>query len=248
VVRPGRIAIVSDVHGSLTALDAVIGEIDRQAPDLVVHGGDLVVMGPQPAAVADRIRDLGWAGVVGNTDELLWRPDARAAQMTRAPKLKRLLELLFDAYRPHTCELLGEDRIGWLRELPAELEVDGLRLLHASPGDLWRAPPPDATSDELERLYGAPERELVGYGHIHRPYVRRVGTLTVFNCGSVGMPWDGDPRASFVLVDDGRPRVIRVGSDVERDAALLRTVAHPDAERLAEMRRRGVFIAPATRT
>lgn len=131
---------------------------------------------------------------------------------------------------------------------PEELKVDGLRVLHASPGDLWRAPPPDAATEELERVYGGSHDELVGYGHIHRPYTRSVGTLTVFNCGSVGMPWDGDPRASYVLVEGGHPRVIRVEYDVERDALLLRTAAHPDAERLTEMRRRGRFIAPATRT
>jgi predicted phosphodiesterase len=69
-----RVAIVSDVHGSLSALDAVVTDIERRAPDLVMHGGDLVLMGPQPAEVVDRIRELGWPGVVGNTDEVLWRP------------------------------------------------------------------------------------------------------------------------------------------------------------------------------
>jgi diadenosine tetraphosphatase ApaH/serine/threonine PP2A family protein phosphatase len=68
-----------------------------------------------------------------------------------------------------------------------------------------------------------------------------------FNCGSVGMPWDGDPRASYVLVEEGRPRVIRVGYDAYRDGALLRALGHPDAERLAEMRRRGQYIPPTPR-
>jgi putative phosphoesterase len=242
-----RIAIVSDVHGSLTALEAVIEDLQRQAPDVVLHGGDLVLMGPEPAAVADRVRELGWAGVVGNTDQLLWRPQEREAQLARAPKLEELIALLFDEYRPHTAEQLGAERITWLRELPAELEVGGLRLMHASPGDLWRAPQPDAAVEDLERIYGGQGDTLVGYGHIHRPYARPLGTLTVFNCGSVGMPWDGDPRAAYVLVEDGHPRVIRVEYDVERDAALLRASAHPDADRLADMRRRGRFIAPATR-
>jgi 3',5'-cyclic AMP phosphodiesterase CpdA len=80
-----RIALVSDVHGNLTALEAVIADIDRRGPDAVVHGGDLVLMGPEPAQVVDRVRELGWPGVVGNTDELLWHPDERERQEQRAP-------------------------------------------------------------------------------------------------------------------------------------------------------------------
>jgi len=67
-----RIAVVSDIHGSLAALDAVAEDIALQGPDLVVHGGDLVLNGPGPADVVDRIRELGWPGVMGNTDEMLW--------------------------------------------------------------------------------------------------------------------------------------------------------------------------------
>ena len=63
-----RLAIISDIHGNLTALEAVIADLKTASPDLVVHGGDLVVGGPRPAEVIDRIRELRWAGVVGNTD------------------------------------------------------------------------------------------------------------------------------------------------------------------------------------
>ena len=72
-----RLAVVSDVHGSLTALDAVVADLDRHPPDLVLQGGDLALMGPQPAGAVDRVRELGWPGVVGNADELLWRADER---------------------------------------------------------------------------------------------------------------------------------------------------------------------------
>ena len=85
-----RVALVSDVHGNLTALEAVVADLRRRAPDLVVHGGDLALMGPRPAEVIDRIRELGWPGVVGNTDELLWRPHEYERQLARAPRLARL--------------------------------------------------------------------------------------------------------------------------------------------------------------
>src|SRR5713226_9165322 len=113
--RPMQVAIVSDVHGNLTAFDAVLADIERRAPDIVLHGGDLALMGAQPAEVVDRVRELGWPGVVGNTDELLWRPQEHERQLERAPKLHVLLDLIFRHYAPATLELLGDERVEWLR-------------------------------------------------------------------------------------------------------------------------------------
>jgi putative phosphoesterase len=239
-----RVAVVSDVHGNLTALEAVIANIKRSGPDVVVHGGDLALMGPQPAEVVDRLRELDWPGVVGNTDELLWRPEERGRQQQRMPKQSALLDLLFDRYAPATRELLGEDRLAWLRDLPAEERVGDLLVMHAAPNDLWRAPMPDATDAELSDTYANGRAAEVVYGHIHRPYVRPLDVLTVMNCGSVGLPWDGDPRAAYLLVDDRQARVIRVEYDVVREAAVLERSGYPDASRLAEMRRLGRYLPP----
>ena len=239
-----RVALVADIHGNLTALEAVIADLDRRAPDLVVHGGDLALMGPRPAEIIDRVRELGWPGVVGNTDELLWRPEEHERQLERAPALAALLELLFDAYAPDTRERLGEARVAWLRTLPAELHTEYLTVVHAQPGDLWRAPMPHASDPELARAYAPLKAARVGYGHIHRPFARALDRLTVVNAGSVGLPWDSDPRAAYLLLDDGAPTTIRVEYDIEREARALRAAGHPDAERLAEMRRSGTFIAP----
>ncbi|MGD0452823.1 MAG: metallophosphoesterase family protein [Solirubrobacteraceae bacterium] len=236
--------MVSDVHGNLTAFDAVAADIQRRAPELVLHGGDLVLMGAQPAQVIDRVRELDWQGVVGNTDEVLWRPEELARQDARAPKLASLLRLIFNEYAPATAELLGEERIKWLRELPAQQRVEDLVLVHAAPGDLWRAPMPDAEEQELSSVYGPLDASTAVYGHIHRPYTRTLAGMTVVNSGSVGMPWDGDPRASYLLIEDGRPELVRVEYDVEREAAALLSSGYPDALRLAEMRRRGAFLRP----
>jgi Icc-related predicted phosphoesterase len=135
-----RIAIVADVHGNLTAFEAVVTDIGRRAPDLVVQGGDLALMGPRPAQVIDRVRELGWPGVVGNTDELLWRPEGHERQRERAPQLAPLLSLLFGPFAADTSERLGEERIEWLKALPTEHREGELCLVHARPGDLWRAP------------------------------------------------------------------------------------------------------------
>jgi putative phosphoesterase len=240
-----RTAIVSDVHGNLTAFDAVLADIERQQPDTVLHGGDLALMGAQPAEVIDRVRELGWSGVVGNTDEVLWRPEEHARLEKLAPKLGALLKLIFEQYAPATLDMIGDERLQWLRQLPAEHRIEDLVLVHAAPGDLWRAPAPNAQDAELSAIYAPLRAPTAVYGHIHRPYTRSPEPgLTVANSGSVGMPWDGDPRASYLLVESNRSRVVRVEYDVEREAALLMRGRYPDAPRLAEVRRLGEFLRP----
>jgi len=71
-----RIAIVSDIHGNRTALEAVLADLRQTSPDLILHGGDLADSGSSPVEIVDRVRDLGWQGVVGNTDEMLFRPES----------------------------------------------------------------------------------------------------------------------------------------------------------------------------
>ncbi|HEY1457844.1 MAG TPA: metallophosphoesterase family protein, partial [Solirubrobacteraceae bacterium] len=144
-----RVAILSDVHGNLTAFDAVLADLERRSPDVVLHGGDLALMGSQPAQVIDRVRELGWPGVVGNTDEVLWSSTEQQRQEELAPGLRPLMRLIFEEYAPATLELLGEERVGRLRGLPAHLRVGDLALVHAAPDDLWRAPMPDAGDAQL---------------------------------------------------------------------------------------------------
>jgi hypothetical protein len=231
----------------MTALEAVVMDIERRGADRVLQGGDLALGGCQPAEVIDRVRELGWEGIVGNTDELLWRPEEREVQERNAPKLGDLLRVLFEDYSPATRELIGDERIEWLRRLPAEHREGDLVILHASPGDLWRAPLPDAEDSVLAATYESCQAQMVVYGHIHRPYVRRVGALTVANSGSVGSPFDADPRASYLLVDGSAVEVIRVEYDIEREISLLLGSDYPDAHRLAETRRFGRFVPIAGR-
>jgi predicted phosphodiesterase len=84
-----RLAVVSDIHGNLTAFEAVLADLQETAPDVILHGGDLVTSGPRPVEIVDRIRALGWQGVVGNTDEMLWAPDSLATFLKQAPIFSR---------------------------------------------------------------------------------------------------------------------------------------------------------------
>jgi len=239
-----RIAIISDIHGNLTSLDAVLADLRQQKPDLVFHGGDLAYGGCNGAEVIDSITQEGWAGVVGNTDEMLWSDAGRTALETSAPKLRPLFRVLFETFAPATRKLIGETRLDWLRRLPAQLRHEKLVLLHASPGNLWRAPMDTADDAELERTYKGLSATIVVYCHIHRPFIRRVGEMTICNCGSVGLPYDGDPRASYLLIDNGRPEIRRVEYDVEKEAGRLLASDYPYKSWLAEMRRRGAYVPP----
>jgi putative phosphoesterase len=239
-----RIATISDVHGNLTALDAVLADLRKQKPDIVLHGGDIPYGGCNPCEVIDCIVHEGWQGVLGNTDEMLWNAEARAALEASAPKLKQLFRVLFESCAPATRKMIGEARLDWLRQLPAELRHENLILLHASPGNLWRAPMDTADDAELESTYRSLNAAIIVYCHIHRPFIRKVGNMTVCNSGSVGSPYDGDPRSSYLLIEDGKPTIRRVEYDVEKEVGRLLASNYPHKEWFAEIRRRGSYVPP----
>src|SRR5258708_9633503 len=85
-----RIAVVSDIHGNRTAFEAVLADLRQTSPDLIFHGGDLADSGASPAELVDQIRDLGWQGVVGNTDEMLFMPESLREFAKQSPKLQPL--------------------------------------------------------------------------------------------------------------------------------------------------------------
>jgi putative phosphoesterase len=239
-----RIAILADIHGNLTALDAVLADLRQQKPDVIYHGGDLPYGGSHPAEVIDCIVQAGWKGVLGNTDEMLWDTSARPALEASAPKLKPLFKVLFDLAGPATKQMIAPSRLEWLRALPTELRHDNLVLMHASPGNLWRAPMDTTDDTELENTYNQMRAEIVVYCHIHRPFIRKVGNMTICNTGSVGAPYDGDPRASYLMIDDGQPSIHRVAYDVEKEVGRLLASDYPLKEWIAEMRRKGSYFPP----
>jgi diadenosine tetraphosphatase ApaH/serine/threonine PP2A family protein phosphatase len=128
-------------------------------------------------------------------------------------------------------------------DCPATRQLGELRLIHASPGNLWQAPMPTASDEDLLATYRGLGSEAVVYGHIHRPFIRDLPGLTVANTGSVGLPWDGDPRASYLLMDDRRAELIRVAYDIDAEVQALAASGYPDGPRIAAMLRSGRFVA-----
>lgn len=229
-----RIAIVSDIHGNRTAFEAVLADLRQTSPDLILHGGDLADGGASPAEMVDRIRDLGWQGVVGNTDEMLFRPASLVEFAKQSPKLQPLFAVI-EEMAAATREAVGGGRLGWLRGLPLSQTQGPMSLVHASPGNLWRAPAPEATDADLESVYSPLGQPVAVYAHIHRPYVRSVPGMVVANTGSVGLPYDGDRRAAYLLLDESKPAIRRVEYDVDRELKTLAGCALPHADWVARI-------------
>ena len=235
-----RVSILSDIHGNLTAFEAVLSDLRDLSPDLVFHAGDLADTGSGPAEIVDRIRELRWAGVMGNTDEMLVRPQALEdfARASSAPPS------LWDAVREiaaATRDALGENRLEWLRSLPVALPQPDFAIVHATPESAWRTLPETASQAHIESTYSGLGAPIVVFGHTHRPSVRQLNSRVrlLINAGSVGLPYDGDPRASYLVLEDGKPEIRRVEYDTEREIRALVSSGLPGVDWISRMLRTG---------
>ncbi|MEO8028150.1 MAG: metallophosphoesterase family protein [Bryobacteraceae bacterium] len=240
-----RLALLSDIHGNLCALRAVIADLEVVQPDIVLCGGDLATHGHRPAEVIDLVRKMGWTTIAGNTDECLWAPERYDELERNMPAKAGLRRILFHEFAPRTRELVGPDRIQWLRTLPLRHQCQHVTLVHASPDDLWDAPAANASDDAFHVVYGSLPGRIAVYGHIHVPFIRTVRGKIVANTGSVGLPFDGDPRASYLLIEEDWLTTRRVKYDVDSEVAGLLASGYPRAEWLAASLRTGQFTPPA---
>lgn len=238
-----RVAIISDVHGNRRAFEAVLADLQQAAPDVVLHGGDLAYGGAHPAEIIDHVRSLGWAGVRGNTDEMLWDPKSLTEFAVKAPKIAPLLARIQEMI-PQTVASIGEERLRWLEGFPYEYSGEGFCLVHASPNDLWRAPMLNASDDELQSTYASLGAQIVVYGHIHCSYVRRLQGMTVANAGSISQSYDGDRRASYLVIDGEEIGIRRVEYNVESEAEDVLHSGLPHAEWLARILLAGKYVPP----
>jgi putative phosphoesterase len=229
-----RVAIVSDIHGNLTAFEAVLADLRKTSPDLIFHGGDLADSGSSPVEIVDRVRDLGWQGVIGNTDEMLAMPETLEEFVSQSLAPASMWSAIREMAAA-TRAALGEERIAWLRGLPLVQTHGAMAVVHASPESRWKAPTPEASDAELESVYSPLSRPVAIYGHIHRSFVRSVSNMIVANTGSVSLSYDGDRRAAYLLLDDSTPTVRRVEYDVEREIKALVGCGLPHSEWVANM-------------
>lgn len=221
-----RIAAISDIHGNLPALEAVHKAVNAARPDYVAICGDLVMNGPDPAGSLALVRDMERAGAfvtLGNTELAVADGDFTAAFpwfSDGAP----------DSYRraaEWARDQIGDDGVDYLRRLPSERRLrvgdaspDGALILfcHGSPGSLTNGLAADLDPVvTIDRVSGT-DAKIIVCGHTHIPEVREVGWRTIVNAGSAGYVFDGDPSASWALIevdDDGiRAEIHRTSYDV----------------------------------
>lgn len=236
-----RIAVVSDIHANLTALEAVVADLRITSPDLVVHGGDLVGGGPRPADVIDRVRDLSWPGVYGNSDEMLWKPQ-RVRDVLQAPVLHRVRDLLLTHSIPAIRSAIGAGRLAWLSALPLRWVVGEVGVVHSAPHDPWLNTA-QLSDEAMVEVFGALRLPRVVYGHTHQPFIRELQAFTLVNSGAVSQSFDGDTRAAYALLDGPNVSIRRVFYDVEAEVRLLRQSDDPFAPSTAEMLQTGRYVS-----
>jgi putative phosphoesterase len=200
-----RLAALSDVHGNATALEAVLKDVAREKPDAVLVAGDLVLNGPDPNGTIDALRVLESEGaliVSGNTDIAVGDFDYGAA----FPQYQDGVPDTISAAAEWAHDELGDEQLDWLRRLPAERRIrtadDTLVLVvHASPGSQTRGFDQALDANILFERAAATDARVICVGHTHVPEVRDLGWKIIVNDGSCGYVFDGEPTASWAMID-----------------------------------------------
>ncbi|MBK9979583.1 MAG: metallophosphoesterase family protein [Gemmatimonadetes bacterium] len=252
-----RIALLSDVHANLHALDAVLADIDRRGDiDAVYHLGDLVGYSAYPNEVVDRLASRGVAGIAGNYDSTVATRYKHCGCRSESARQEELAHLSF----AFTCRTVSAETTRRLAALPFSLDfrplgghVAGPRLVlvHGTPTlntVYWTEDRSDDFCLRMAGVVGLQAGDVIAFGHTHKPWHRTVGGIHFVNTGSVGRPKDGDWRAGYVRLGLGEGNVqvdvVRVEYDVAAAAAAVRGAGLPGD--FAEFLRTGGRAAPAT--
>jgi predicted phosphodiesterase len=223
-----RIALISDIHANVPALEAVLADIDRQ-PDIgaIYHVGDLVGYAPLPNETVALLRSREIAGVAGNYDSTVATDYKHCGCRYEDPRQEELSHVSYAWTRSHVTP----ETKRYLGELPFRLDVRPLgghasgptvALVHGTPTlntVYWTEDRPDSFCTKMAEAARLTRGDVIAFGHTHRPWQREVSGVLFVNTGSVGRPKDGDWRAGYVIVDVGvdgaRAEFRRVEYDIE---------------------------------
>lgn len=246
-----RIALFSDIHANLPALQAVLADIDSRKPDVVYCLGDLVGYNVWPNEVCQLIRDRKIPTISGNYDFGIGRNinDCGCAYKTDEDKANGAVSISY------TNEVMNDEERRFLRSLPAHIRVEyqlnednmHLLLVHGSPRKINEYLFEDREEKSLLRIMRDAQADIMCFGHTHKPYHRVIeeseGDIIHYrhaiNIGSVGKPKDGDTRACYVILDIDenvsvsnkdalKVEFIRVEYDVEKAASAVENSPLPD--------------------
>jgi putative phosphoesterase len=195
-----RVAVITDIHANLPALECVLELIDGKGVDQLYCGGDLVGYGPHPNEVCALVEERGIPTIYGNYDHAIARDleDCGCAYVNRHDR--EIGQLSVDWTLAHTSQRSKD----YMRDLPFDLRFElnskRVRLVHGSPRKVNEYLFADKPARTFERIAAQAECDILVFGHTHKPWVREYGGVLFVNCGSVGKPKDGDPRAAFALL------------------------------------------------
>jgi putative phosphoesterase len=200
VIAMTEIAVITDIHANLPALEAVLAQIEELGIEQVYCGGDLVGYGPHPNEVCRLIEECLIPTIYGNYDYAIARD----------------LEDCGCAYRDQHDRELGQKSVDWtlartdqrskdfMRRLPFDLRLElagkRVRLVHGSPRKVNEYLFEDKPARTFARIAAGADCDVLAFGHTHQPWIHEYGGVLFVNCGSVGKPKDGDPRAAFAVL------------------------------------------------
>ena len=252
-----KIALFSDIHANIDALNPVFDDIYSRKPDAIYCLGDLVGYAPYPNEVIETIREKGIPVIAGNYDRGvgLKSDDCGCAYKTEEDEARGVESITY------TNKIISEENRKYLRSLPSHLRVEfgvntdpyHLLLVHGSPRKINEYLFEDRTDKSIIRMMENANAHIMAFGHTHKPYHKKLedsdGNFRhAINIGSVGKPKDGDPRACYVTLEweddldlshpDGlNIEFIRVKYDVEKAAKAVEKSPLPNP--FADMLRNG---------
>jgi putative phosphoesterase len=230
-MSPDAVAVITDIHGNLPALEAALARIEQLGIESVFCGGDLVGYGPHPDEVCALIAQREIPTIYGNYDYAIARDEEDCGCAYVTPDDRELGRLSVDWTLSHT----GQDAKDFMRGLPFDLRFPlgsiDVHLVHGSPRKVNEYLFEDKPARLYERLAAAESDPVLVFGHTHKPWVHEYGGVLFVNCGSIGKPKDSDPRGAFAVLtaagDGVDVSIERVGYDAEAVAAEVRAAGLP---------------------
>jgi predicted phosphodiesterase len=230
-----RYALISDIHANLPALRAVLADIDAHKDvDAIYHLGDLTGYAPWPNEVVALLRERRIPGIAGNYDSTVATDYKHCGCRAETPRDEELSHLSFEWTRSHvtpeTKKYLGSlpFRVD-IRPFGGHVSGPTITLVHGNQtlNTVYVTEDrPDSFLEKMAKDIGARSKDIICFGHTHKPWRRTVGGVQFINTGSVGRPKDGDWRACYVLltIDQSGAGVefVRVPYDVDKAASAIR--------------------------
>jgi putative phosphoesterase len=196
-----RVAVITDIHGNLPALEATLDAIDQIGVDGIYCGGDLVGYGPHPNDVCRVIEEREIPTIYGNYDFAIARElaDCGCAYVTAHDRELGQRSVAWTL--AHTDQRSRDFMFALPFELRFELGERQIHLVHGSPRKVNEYLFEDKPASLYERLAKAEQGDVLVFGHTHKPWIREYGGVLFVNCGSVGKPKDGDSRCAFAILE-----------------------------------------------